>query len=269
MPTKHQSYDIELIMREVNTHFPGKIHYLQEVTSTNSWLQNNGQCGDICISEKQINGRGRHGNNWVSPDNGNIYLSFCYCLPDETQYQSLLGLVAGIAIAEALKDIGLKGHGVKWPNDIYWQRKKMGGVLIETSNRSNKFIIGIGLNISLTGIEADNINQHITSVKDAMLDDEFSRDELLIRIIHRLSGQLKDFDTMDFQYFKHSWEEWDILHGESVHFAHQGSVVSGKVTDIDRHGRLGILNALGETQFYTSADIRIDKKSLQHDFNSN
>ena len=268
MPTKHQPYDIGLIKHETNTFLRGKIHYLEEVTSTNSWLQENGQCGDVCVSEKQISGRGRRGNSWVSPDNGNIYLSFCYCLPDGTQHQSLLGLIAGIAVAEALKDIGLKGHSVKWPNDIYWQRKKMGGVLIETSNHSNKFIIGIGLNISLTGIEEDNINQHITSVKDAMLDEVFSRDELLIRIIHRLSSHLKDFDTMDFQHFKDSWEEWDILHGESVNFAHQGIVVSGKVADIDRHGRLGILNTSGETQFYTSADIRIDKKSLQHDFKS-
>ncbi|WP_299878751.1 biotin--[acetyl-CoA-carboxylase] ligase [uncultured Cocleimonas sp.] len=269
MPTKHKPYDIDLILGETSSHIPGKIHYFDEINSTNTWLKDNGQCGDVCLSEKQFNGRGRRGNNWVSPDSGNIYLSFCFCLLDETQHRSLLGLVTGIAIAEALKDIGLKGHGVKWPNDIYWQGKKMGGILIETSNYSDQFIIGIGLNISLNGIEADNINQGITSVKDAMHDNEFSRDELLISIIHRLSIHLKNFATMDFHHFKKLWAEWDILQGESVNFQHQGSIISGKVDDIDQHGRLGIISSSGEIQFYSSADIRLDKKSLQQFTQSN
>ncbi|GAA0421117.1 bifunctional biotin--[acetyl-CoA-carboxylase] ligase/biotin operon repressor BirA [Cocleimonas flava] len=263
MPTTHKPYNIEQILHEAGSKIPGKIHYLEEVASTNTWLKENGQCGDVCLSEKQFNGRGRRGNNWVSPDNGNIYLSFCFCLTENTQHRSLLGLVTGIAIAEALKDIGLKDHGVKWPNDIYWQGKKMGGILIETSNYSDQFIIGIGLNISLTGIEADNINQGITSVNDAMVGDEFSRDELLIRIIHRLSIHLDGFASMDFQSFKHLWREWDILRGESVNFQHQGEVISGTVNDIDKHGRLSILHTSGETQFYSSADIRLDKKSIQ------
>ena len=269
MTSKQKPYDIDLITCGVAPFLSGKIHFLQETTSTNSWLQDNGKCGDICISEKQSSGRGRRGNNWVSPDNGNIYLSFCYCLAVDIQHRSLLGLVTGIAIVEALKDIGLKGHGVKWPNDIYWQRKKMGGVLIETSNYSDTFIIGIGLNISLSGIEADNINQHITSVDDAMLGTGFSRDELLIRIIHRLSVHLKDFITMDFRRFKQLWEEWDILHGEVVNFQHQGSTASGKVVDIDKNGRLAILDVFGETRFYSSIDIRLDKKTIQNGYTSN
>ncbi len=263
MPIKHKPYNIELIRREIDADISGTIHYLKEVASTNIWLKENGQCGDVCITEKQFNGRGRRGNNWVSPDNGNIYLSFYFCLVGEIQHRSLLGLVTGIAVAEALSDIGLKGHGIKWPNDIYWQGKKMGGILIETSNYSDQFIIGIGLNTSLAGIETDNINQGITSVKEAMLGKDFSRDVLLISMIRRLSIHLKGFTTMDFQFFKKKWGEWDILQGECVKFEHQGNVVSGKVDGIDQYGRLGILHESGETLFYSSADIRLDKKSLK------
>ena len=263
MPTTHKPYDIELIKREIDNGPSRNIHCLDDVNSTNSWLLENGQCGDICISETQSNGRGRQGNNWVSPSNGNMYLSFCYCLTNNIQHRSLLSLVTGIAIAEALEDIGLKNHGVKWPNDIYWQRKKLGGVLIETSNQSDRFIIGIGLNMILPDIKDDEINQHITSVKDAMLDSHYSRDELLIKIIHRLTNHLTSFDKMDFHQFKQQWGRWDILNGESVNFQHQGNVVSGKVADIDQHGRIGISDALGDTQFYASAEIKLDKKSIQ------
>lgn len=263
MPTTHKPYDSELIKSQLNSELPRNIYFLDEVDSTNSWLQQNGQCGDICISEKQTNGRGRQGNNWVSPANGNIYLSFCYCLSKDIQHWSLLGLVAGIAIVEALEDIGLKGHGIKWPNDIYWQRKKLGGVLIETSNQSEKLIIGIGLNMFLPDLKDDEINQQITSVKDAISGSHFSRNELLIKLIDRLSNHLENFENMDFLKFRQQWGKWEILHGERINFQHQGGVVSGKVADIDMHGRLGILDSVGKTRFYSSAVIKLDKKSIQ------
>ena len=107
----------------------GKIHHFKNLDSTNTWLQKNGQCGDVCISDEQTAGRGRRGNQWLSPATGNIYFSIKWCFDSPIQqieHFSLLGLSVGIAVAEALADIGLQNHGVKWPNDIYWQQKKWG-----------------------------------------------------------------------------------------------------------------------------------------------
>jgi BirA family biotin operon repressor/biotin-[acetyl-CoA-carboxylase] ligase len=266
MSLKHKPLDTERI-RDAIKRFPdsytkGKLSFFESIESTNAWLHENGDCGDICLSEMQTAGRGRRDNIWVSPPSGNIYFSYCACFDDSVEYRSLLGLVAGIAIAEALDDIGLSGHGIKWPNDIYWQQQKLGGILIETSTQSDKFIIGLGLNLSLPRSCYDDISQAAVSLDDAINGKSYSRDELVIILIQRLSLWLKTFKQMSFDDFLQNWKEWDILHEKTVSFNHQGSVVTGNVSGLDKHGRLAVTMANGECEYFSSADIRLSKRSL-------
>ncbi len=237
------------------------IYYFDSVDSTNSWLLENGKCGDICISDTQTLGRGRRGNAWESPQ-GNVSFSLCYCFNEITEHWSLLGLVTGIAIVEALEDIGLKGHGIKWPNDIFWQQKKLGGILLETSDQSGKVVIGIGLNISLPSRTHEKIGQAVTSLTEAMGETNnsiLSKDTLYIHLIKRLNSRLSVFNNLNFDHFIESWRAWDILQGKQVTFDHQNTMISGEVVKIDKHGRLGILKHSGELCFYTSADIKLTK----------
>jgi len=235
----------------------GEINYFESVDSTNDWLIDNGECGDICISEAQAHGRGRQGNKWISPKEGNIYFSLCWCFDDISKHWTLLGLVVGIAIAEALSDVGLRNHGVKWPNDIFWDNKKLGGILIETVGRSSKVIIGIGLNISLPEKYTQNINQAATSLEEALPNSTPSRDELLMALVIRLHQSLKSFSSLTFDNFLISWKKWDILQGEIISFSDQGKDVVGKVVEIDQHGRLGLLNSNGEVKYFSSAEIKM------------
>ena len=234
----------------------GRIHYFESLNSTNSWLLGNGECGDICISEIQTTGRGRRGNNWVSPQ-GNIYFSLCWCFDEIVEHWSLLGLVTGIAVAEALKDIGMDSHGVKWPNDIFWQQKKLGGILLETIDQSGRVVIGIGLNIALERDASKNIGQPVTSISEAMNNKNISRDDLITRLIIRLQENMRSFKRLNFDQFAKSWQTWDILQGKQVSFDHQGSQIIGEVIEVDKHGRLGVLRNSGELSFYSSADIKL------------
>ena len=233
------------------------IHYFETLSSTNSWLLKHGQCGDICISESQTTGRGRRGNNWLSP-RGNIYFSLCWCFDEIVEHWSLLGLVTGVAIAEALHDIGLTNHGVKWPNDIFWQQKKLGGILLETADQSGRVIIGIGLNIALATDSSKKIGQPATSLVEAM-NENISRNALVTQLIIRLKEKLNHFKQLNFDQFMQSWQAWDILRGKQVYFDYQNKEVSGKVVKIDKQGRLGLLKNTGELCFYSSADIRLKK----------
>lgn len=257
MPENPKPLNINKIKESTNC---GNIHYFDSVDSTNSFLLENGKCGDICISEIQTSGRGRRGNTWESPQ-GNISFSLCYCFNEITEYWSLLGLITGIAIAEALEDIGLKGHGVKWPNDIFWQQKKLGGILLETSDQSGKVVIGIGLNISLPSKTYEKIDQAATCLSEAMTttNDTFSKEILFTHLIKRLHARLSVFDNLNFDHFIKSWKTWDILQGKQVTFDHQGTIISGEVIKIDNHGRLGVLKHSGKLCYYTSADIKLTK----------
>ncbi len=250
-----KTYDIDQIVASTNGR---KIHYFDSVDSTNTWLLKHGQCGDICISDTQTSGRGRRGNAWVSPS-GNIHFSICGCFEKNLAHWSLLGLVIGVAIAEALSDIGLTNHGVKWPNDIFWEQKKMGGILLETIDQSGKVVIGIGININLPDNANKMIGQPSTSLEEAMGHKETSRNQLVVYLINRLQKKLNEFKCLNFEQFIKSWQTWDILQGKHINFNHQGLKVSGEVMGIDKMGRLEILTDSGEHRFYSSADIKINK----------
>ncbi len=256
MLAKNTPLNIEKIKESTSC---GEIHYFDSINSTNSWLLENGNCGDICISEVQTMGRGRQGNMWESPE-GNIYFSFCKCFEEITEHWSLLGLVTGIAIAEALDDMGLTGHGVKWPNDIFWQQKKMGGILLETTGQSGKVVIGIGLNISLSYQTHEKIGQVAISLSEAMGEKVIApKEALFIHLIKRLQARVDDFENLKFDEFIKSWKTWNILEGKYVNFENQGTMISGKVINIDKHGRLGVLKSSGNIGFYSSAEIKVSK----------
>ena len=235
------------------------IHHFESVNSTNSWLLEHGFCGDICISDQQSAGRGRRGNIWVSPKSGNVYFSQCWCFDTKIKHWSLLGLVVGLAIAEALKDIGLSEHGIKWPNDIFHQDKKLGGILLETIDQSGKVVIGIGLNVELPKASTNIIEQPVTNINKVLVGKTVSREELLIKLIERLRNRLRKFEMLDFESFKESWNHWDILQNKQVRFKHQEQTIEGQVMEIDQYGRLGVLKNSGELSFYSSADIKIAK----------
>lgn len=256
MPSTSKPLDIESIKTSTNCEH---IHYFESLNSTNSWLLEHGQCGDICISDQQSAGRGRRGNVWVSPNGGNIYLSQCWCFDSKIKHWSLLGLVTGIAIAEALEDIGLKKHGIKWPNDIFYQQQKLGGILLETTDQSGKVIIGIGINVELSANLTKEIGQPVTSINEVLKDKFVSRESVIIALINRIEERLSQFSTLDFEQFLDSWKLWDILQDKQVSFDHQGITVVGKVIKLDEHGRLGILKNSGVLSYYSSADIKLAK----------
>lgn len=264
MPTMNNTLDIKelktrIAQQPLLSSQLGEIHYFQNIDSTNKWLLENGNCGDICLSEMQQSGRGRRGNSWLSPQSGNIYFSLCYCLDKVSTNRSLIGLVVGICVAEALQLIGLQGHGVKWPNDIFWKNKKLGGILIETSNQSKKLIIGIGLNVKLSKEHQAEVDQEITSLDKVMESGSFTREQLIYQIIDRLFNRLHNFSTLNFADFIVSWKKWDVLLGDIIQFKHKGSLISGKVTGIDKHGRISVEHKNEETVHYSSIDI-IKKK---------
>jgi len=264
MPPETITLDIEAIRDSVSrlaadSYQYKDIHYFESLGSTNDWLSANGKPGDICIAEEQTAGKGRRGNLWLSPHSENIYFSIKYHLQPNTSHQSLLGLVVSIAIAEGLAESGISGHGIKWPNDIYFFRKKVGGVLIETNNQSSAFIIGVGLNYNLPEQTEKKIDQDVTSIQKIMRGNVPSRELLMVNLLNALSKYLYEFTHIDFQSFKRDWNRWDILRDEIVSFEQNGELINGVVTDLDEYGRLGILNTSKQLRFYSSADIRLNK----------
>lgn len=112
----------------------------------------------IC-SRKQTQGRGQQKRAWVSPE-GNIYLSTLLNLQTPVDGRLSLEIALNILQMPSLEHYDLK---VKWPNDLYFNNKKFGGILVEPIN-TYQVIVGVGINIA--PIEDININQSITSLEE-------------------------------------------------------------------------------------------------------
>ncbi|CAH1439641.1 unnamed protein product [Lactuca virosa] len=110
--------------------------------------------GSICIADVQFKGRGRSQNLWESPK-GSLLFSFTLQMEDG-RVVPLVQYVVCLAMTEAIKDLALKNGippldvKIKWPNDLYLDGIKVGGILCTSKYRSKKFHVsaGVGLNVN-------------------------------------------------------------------------------------------------------------------------
>jgi len=207
------------------------------IDSTSNWVKSQARHQLVCLSEQQTAGRGRHGHQWQSPNTENIYLSFSWQFDTQPPHLSLLSLWVGVIVAEALSSIGLSGHGVKWPNDIYWQQKKMGGVLLETSNLSSMLVIGIGINVNMQS--ETGIDQPWVSVNQAM-GQMLDRNHILLTLLNLLYEGMSIFQSLSVEDIKKNWQKWDLIYGRKVSFLDGGDRVTGDALGIDESGQLKV-----------------------------
>ena len=106
--------------------------------------------GLVIVADEQTEGRGRHGRDWFSPEGKGLYLSILLKPRCSVEHYSLLPLVAGIGIATGLEQLGVKNVGVKWPNDVQIDGRKVAGVLVESRKIAGSMVAvaGMGVNIA-------------------------------------------------------------------------------------------------------------------------
>jgi BirA family biotin operon repressor/biotin-[acetyl-CoA-carboxylase] ligase len=126
-------------------------YLLDTVNSTNTFAKDKKLLKNflIVISEEQTAGRGRQGKQWYSPDSGNIYMSIKF----KDKNDPPLSLIIGLLISESMDYVSGKkiNAGLKWPNDLLINNKKICGILVESEivNNEMEFIVGIGINYAL------------------------------------------------------------------------------------------------------------------------
>lgn len=132
------------------------IHHIKGTDSTNDYLKSLLQKEDlkegyVVWSDFQSAGKGQRGNSWESEDGQNLLFSVVL-YPDfvEADKQFILSQIISLAVADCLS-VYAEGISIKWPNDIYWNEKKICGILLENAvieNRITQSVAGIGLNIN-------------------------------------------------------------------------------------------------------------------------
>lgn len=106
----------------------------------------------LCTAEVQNAGRGRRGRSWIAPFGSGVCMSVGWQFAEAPPTFSALSLAVGVAVVQAFRRLGIQGVRLKWPNDLLWQNRKLGGILIEMRGESGgaaQVIIGIGINMQM------------------------------------------------------------------------------------------------------------------------
>lgn len=247
------------VQHKLNTKFIGKdIYYFDTLSSTMDvalQLAVKGVPeGAVVLAEAQTKGKGRLGRNWISPKYKGIYLSLILrpkILPSKA---SVLTLLSAVSICEAVKEITDLDLKIKWPNDIFIQNKKLGGILIELNaemDQTRFIIIGIGLNVN--NDKKDLIN-NAASLKEYKKDD-INRIILLQEILRRLEANLLSFQEKGSGYIIEKWHSYNITLGRRVKISFQKEQIEGQAVDIDIDGGLLIRDDSGVIRKVMSGDV--------------
>jgi len=238
---------------------------LATTDSTNSWIRAQPrpeQPGLAVFAEYQSAGRGRRGQRWVSPSGRNIYLSIGWKFESGAAELGCLPLVLALGACDALEQAGLRGHGVKWPNDLWLDHKKLGGCLVEIQGDTGgpcAAVMGVGINVCMptSTPETGDIDQAWTDVASRVPD--ISRNLLAAKLLNSIIRGLDQFTQHGFEPFTDEWKSRDLLSGEHVELKQADKSISGQCLGISRGGGLLIQGpqAVGE---YMSGEVSNVKK---------
>ena len=235
--------------------FDWLLSIFEELESTNDHLIEfaNPNINCICVAESQTKGRGRNQKKWQSPKYENIYMSLSFSTDLESRNFSSFSLVTALAVHNVLfrKNIFTE---IKWPNDIYLNKKKVGGILIEslTKNKKNLIIVGIGLNIFM---ESNlKIDRDWTSLKLEIENLNIDRNEIISDLANEVLFLKNKFEKEGFDYFVKEFNKLNFLKNKRVsisNFAERGTVL-----DVNSDGSLSV-KIKGRIREVTSGEVSI------------
>ncbi|HMT93594.1 biotin--[acetyl-CoA-carboxylase] ligase [uncultured Thiothrix sp.] len=238
-----------------------QIYIFPSLASTNTWLlEQPNTCFSVCLAEEQTAGRGRRGRTWQSPNSGNIYFSLRWCFQVVPANYGCLSLVVGVVVAEALAAYGLQGQMLKWPNDIYYQGQKLGGILLQTTQPLQQVVIGIGLNTGMQRATVTTIDQAWCDLSE-ILEQNIDRNRLIAAILKQLIPALQAFPRFNMADFQQQWQRWDWLTDQAVRIDTGKEILQGRACGLDEQGQLQVALADGSRRAFSSADVSVRQVS--------
>jgi BirA family biotin operon repressor/biotin-[acetyl-CoA-carboxylase] ligase len=274
--TNQEILNYDELKNYLNTDFIGRsIIHFDELDSTNTYAKSianklDGE-GQIVITEKQLNGRGRLGRQWVSQNNKGIWMSIILKPKINIEEISKITQVAAAAI-----NLGLLYHGVKteikWPNDIILNNKKTCGILVEMSSEKNisnttggskinYVIVGIGINVN-NDIEdfPEELRDTATSIKIEE-SKEFKRNTLVADILNNFEKLYIDLNNNDFSKSLDICRKNSYVIGKEINLIKNQEIKEATALNINDEGELVVIYKDGEIDniIYGEISVRLKK----------
>ena len=246
----HYSSLVDLLPKDLECHF------FDSIESTNLFLSNRPFTNKVqlCLAREQTQGKGQYGRQWESQKDSSILFSIRRNFPQECDLNGL-SLVVGLAIVKVLeKECLVEGFKIKWPNDIYFEGKKLAGVLLESQiqSKNQSVVIGVGINYALDQSMTFEIPwTDLAKITKTLPDIKL----LTAEIINNILVMSEHFSAFGFDDFQSDWKRYDMLQGKRVKCTDLKDSFEGEVLGVSSKGALKIFTKDGVKELYSSRHI--------------
>ncbi|NLL06112.1 MAG: biotin--[acetyl-CoA-carboxylase] ligase [Clostridiaceae bacterium] len=240
------------ISQELKTKTLGRnIVYLDSVDSTNNYAKKAAlegcEEGTLVVADNQTCGRGRLGREWNSPDKKGVWMSLVLRPEISFDEVQIITLAASVAVVQALYEVAQIEAGIKWPNDIIINGKKVCGILVEMNmeiDRINFLVLGIGLNVNQ---EKEDFSQELLdrAISLKMYMDQnannqkiLKRNEIIATILLKFEEIYDKVKCRAFEDIITEWKRYSVTLGKEVNITHKSKQYRGVAQDITKDGKL-------------------------------
>lgn len=244
-----------------NTLFIGKnLIELDSVNSTNDYTKSllasaHPPDGTVVIAREQLSGRGQMGTSWAAEGGKNITMSLLL-YPDflEADKQFFLNMAIALGVKDFCEFILKDEVKIKWPNDIYYSNKKLGGILIEntiTGNRLSSSVIGIGLNINQSEF-ASSIPNPVSF--NLIAQSTFDISSLLSDLCSFLEKYYLQLRQQHFNFLDRAYTDALYRYQQTHEFRKGDQVFKGEINGVTKEGKL-VLHCNGKEHRYSFKEV--------------
>ena len=245
--------------------------------STNEDLMVRWRAGELWepIARKaitQTSGKGRLGRTWVSHANQALTFSVAYPFKKSISELSGLSLACGLAVIKGIsqatgisqEDLKKSGLGLKWPNDIFLNDKKLAGMLLEGGqldvSQATWIVIGIGINLTADDGVENSIKRPIASLDQISQIKSMDADVLWLAILKELAETIEVFEQHSFVKFQGEWNSWDIYKNQNCTIVQNEQIqFEGLERGVDAEGHL-LIESEHKIQKIISGDVSLKAK---------
>ena len=211
--------------------------------------------GTVVLCEYQSQGRGRRGRSWQSPPGSGLTFAVIIDDPGDPALVFRWTQLASVATAEAVEDLVRDRIWIKWPNDLYYNYKKLCGILAQWVRVKNgpKVVIGIGINVS----DAPDGAEAICLKEIGVFEDPPGRLPLMQSVLRNLERWVLSLRNDGAGQLRDAWLRRSLLLGKHVKVEDKGRLSTGRVIDFLPDGRLQLMRDDGSVENFAAADVSV------------
>lgn len=242
--------------------FGNRLRILEKTESTQNeaaaWAKEGVPEGAVVLAEEQTGGRGRQGHVWHSPAGKGVWMSIVLRPRIPLPYTPHLTLLGAVAMFRAMKKLTSAPLGIKWPNDILADGKKVAGILLESAAEDERLlyvIAGIGISVNLDSADfPEELQERATSLK-IVTGQEVDRASLVAACLQELEQLYRLYEEEGFAPIRTLWEAQSITLGRQVTIHTPQGPLQGVAVGLDQSGALLLKDKTGTVQKVFSGDV--------------